>query len=254
MVGHIFPIFASEADVVVGGFAGSYSSLAQSGPAIPITVEPCFYPGVAIARHDTIAYGITLSIENSSWLYPSIGLYFAQQQVKGKYGDIKSEVGNTYSSECRMSLKASSTTTFLWTDLGVEMEIPRKSKNARSTWRSLITGAGGSLIYAKDRIHSGSKYIYHYERWGKEPVSFSEPILMDLRHEEKDLGGFYSSGFGLGWYFLLGLRFHLSRSFSLTLETRADFGTAKLNPGNGNTAKELRFHSGTVGIAGSYRL
>jgi len=249
---NIFCASVGATDIIINGFAGGYSSLADSGMNIPIVLESCYRgPEVSIARLDAIACGVGVGVETPFWLLPVLRFNFVRQRVNERHIDVGGPASHNFREECRMSLEATSTTTFFWTDAGVELEIPRRSKAARA---SLVTGVGASLIYAEDRIHAGSKYVYHYELWVYDPVHFAGGTLKELRHEEKDIGGSRSSGFGLGYYILVGFRFHMSKAFSLTVEARTNLGALRLNLETGNASKELRFDNGTIGISCSYRL
>ena len=79
------------------------------------------------------------------------------------------------------------------------------------------------------------------------------PTIYENKYEEKDVGGVSSSGYGLGWYVLLGFQFHFSRSISLIIKTQINFGSVELNMKNGNFTKELAFTNGTIEIATSYK-
>lgn len=250
----IFSVSASGAEFTVGGFIGRSSSLGSSGPAIPIVIKPGFGSESKIIRQDATVYGVNMSMDTSSFLFhPILGLHFVQQQVREKNVFVHAPVGNTFSAKERISLDVSSTTTFIWSSLGGEINFPRK-KDTQSVWRSLIIGAGGSLIFCLDRIHHGSKYVEHYEEWSRDPIRFSEPKLVEFRHKEKDFGGSYSSGLGLGWYLLSGFKFYLSRHISLKLQIRADFGTIRVKPKEGSVVNEVRLYIGTIDIVGSFRL
>jgi len=247
--------FASETGIIIRGSINNFSSLADTGSSVPMEIGICGGPrelGVRVARHDTVSYDIALIMKTPFWLYPSMGFHYTNQLVDDFRGENSKTSGISYSTECWTSIKSSSMTTFIWSDLGVETQFPRKAKEGKTSWRSLIIGAGGSLVHAKDKIHSG-KYTHYVNRTEWNQMLDEPPIVLENR-EEKDFSGFASSGFGFGWYILLGLQFNFQHSFSFAIKSQTSLGTVKLKAKNSDFKKDLEFHNGTVGIAISYKL
>ncbi|MDE0301100.1 MAG: hypothetical protein OXN17_20915 [Candidatus Poribacteria bacterium] len=68
-------------------------------------------------------------------------------------------------------------------------------------------GLGGSIFHAEDRMYPGSRYITHFEQWARTGHYDGKPGQVQLMHEVQNFDDLSSSGFGVGWYFLLGFSF-----------------------------------------------
>jgi len=259
IMGYVFFVPVGESGIIIESSIGNYSSFAESKLSIPITIKSCEFLHSSIdisekvVRPNTITYGVNLSLESGFLIYPCLGIHFARRQVNEEYSERAGYVSSTGRKSCYVLMKISSMETLTWTDLGLEFGFPKKQKNGNPKHPSFIFRVGGSLIHAEDKTKPGSSYVYHYENWGFDIHPEKPPELLDVQDEEKDLGGIRSSGLGLGWYCLAGIRFYISRSFSLTLNTRIDFGNVKLKIANSDVNGDLDFYSSMVSVNCSYK-